>query len=125
MPSYDASFNPPAPIADVIVVHPVTGTSSGALRGKLDSGADVTVIPEMLVAQLSLNPKGYTWTRSYDGTYSRRLLYYVRIVVEGFRLPTVRCIAVNRSDVLLGRNVLNRFIITLDGKHLTFELKDP
>jgi hypothetical protein len=30
-----------------------------------------------------------------------------------------------RNDVLLGRNVLNRFVITLDGKALTFEMKDP
>ena len=43
MPAYDTSFTPPAPVADVTVAHPVTGISSGALRGKLDSGADVTV----------------------------------------------------------------------------------
>ena len=45
--------------------------------------------------------------------------------VEGFDLAIVRCIAADRANVLLGRNVLNRFIITLDGKTLTFELKDP
>ena len=31
----------------------------------------------------------------------------------------------DRSNVLLGRNVLNRFVITLDGKNLTFELSNP
>ena len=76
MPAYDAGFNPPAPVAGVTAAHPVSGASSGALRGKLDSGADVTVVPERLIAQL-------------------------------------------------GRNVLNRFLITLDGKNLTFELQDP
>ena len=50
---------------------------------------------------------------------------YIRLTVEGFDLPAVRCIAADRSDLLLGRNVLNRFIITLDGKSLMFELKDP
>lgn len=54
MPAYDHNFNPPAPVAEVTVVHIVTGASSASLFGKLDSGADVTVIPEKLVAQLSL-----------------------------------------------------------------------
>jgi len=45
--------------------------------------------------------------------------------LEGFVLATVRCIATNRADVLLGRNVLNRFLVILDGKNLKFELKDP
>jgi hypothetical protein len=45
--------------------------------------------------------------------------------LEGSVLPAVRSIATDRSNVLLGRNVLNRFLIILDGKQLTFELKDP
>jgi predicted aspartyl protease len=125
MPAYDPAFSPPAPVADVTVVHPTTGVNSGALRGKLDSGADVTVIPQRLVAELGMTPRGRIWTRGYDGTYAQRLIYYVRLTVESFDLLTVRCIAADRVDVLLGRNVLNRFIITLDGKNLTFELKDP
>ncbi len=125
MPAYDTGFIPPAPVADVTVVHPVTGLSSGILRGKLDSGADVTVIPAHVVTSLHIAPKGHTWTRGYDGTYARRAVYYVRMTVEGFALAIVRCIATDRTNVLLGRNVLNRFLITLDGKNLTFELQEP
>jgi len=29
------------------------------------------------------------------------------------------------SDAILGRDVLNHFILTLNGKDLTFELQDP
>lgn len=49
----------------------------------------------------------------------------MRLTVEGFNLPAVRCVAADRAEVLLGRNALNRFIITFPGKNLTFELKDP
>jgi predicted aspartyl protease len=124
VPAYDRSFNPPAPVADVTIMHPVTGARSSVLRGKLDSGADVTVIPERVVAQLGMTPKGRIWTRGYDGTYTQRSVYYVRLRVEGFNLASVRCVATDRANVLLGRNVLNHFVITLDGKNLVFELED-
>ena len=58
----------------------------------------------------------------FDGTFSQRPVYYVRITVEGYDLPVVRCIAADRLNVLVGRNVLNRFVITLDGRNLKFDL---
>src|SRR5205085_11950550 len=94
MPAYDSSFHPPAPVAEVTVTHPVTGAESGMLRGKLDTGADITVIPERVVAQLGLTPKGLLWTRGYDGTYSRRPVYYAQMRVEGRLVEAVRCIAI-------------------------------
>jgi len=125
VPAYDPAFNPPAAVTDVTIAHPVTAAKRSVLRAKLDTGADITVIPQRLVGQLGIAPKGRVWTRGYDGTYAQRPVYYVRLTLEGFNLAAVRCIATDRSNVLLGRNVLNRFIIILDGKNLTLELKDP
>lgn len=123
MPAYDFSLNPPAPIADVVIANMTSGASS-AIRGKLDCGADITVIPENLATQLGINPKSHTWTKGYDGTYSLRPVYYVKLAIEGFDFASVRCIATNRTNALIGRNVLNRFITILDGKTLTFDIKD-
>ncbi len=85
----------------------------------------MTVIPEELLLQLGLSPHGRTWTTSFDGSRTNRDLYYVGVSVEGFALPSVRCVAASRDDVLLGRNVLNHFPITLDGKNLAFDFQDP
>lgn len=51
-------------------------------------------------------------------------VYYVRLTIEGFPVASVRCIATARGDVLVGRNVLNRFFITLDGRRQTFALSE-
>jgi predicted aspartyl protease len=120
---YDRNFSPPAPIAEVTITHPVTEASSGVLQGKLDTGADITVIPENLVSKLGLSAKAYLWARGYDGNYSHRPVYYVRLSIEGNDLLAVRCVAAERRNVLIGRNVLNRFLLTLDGRNLCFKLE--
>jgi predicted aspartyl protease len=125
MHQYDRGFTPPAPVVDVVVMHPLRQAERAGVRGKLDTGADLTVIPSRLVVQLGILPHGQVWARGYDGVHTRRHVYYVRMILEETVLASVRCIAADRAYVLLGRNVLNRFVATLDGKKLTFDLRDP
>lgn len=91
----------------------------------MDTGADITLFRKGLLyrSESVLRPAfGHAVTTVLT---HKRAVYYVRLTLEGFVLATVRCIATNRADVLLGRNVLNRFLVILEGKNLTFELKDP
>jgi predicted aspartyl protease len=124
MPSYSTFLKPPGPVATVRIIDPETGAGSQEFPGKLDTGADLTVIPEMLALQLTLPPWGHVRARGFDGSYARHPIYYVRLVVQGFLLPRVRCMSAQREDALLGRDVLNQFIITLDGKKLEFEIAE-
>lgn len=123
MPAYDLDYDPPAPVAGVVLAHAVTGAKSALLRGKLDTGAGLTVIPQSMVVQLGLTTHRFVWARSYDGSYCERAVYYVRLAMEGHECLAVRCVAVERTTVLVGRNVLNRFVLALDGGKLRFELK--
>lgn len=125
MLSYSAALSPPGPVASIRVIQPATGAESGPLPGKLDTGADLTVLPDRVLAELRVPPWGRVWARSFDGSYSQRLVYYVCLRVEGFELPAIRCMGARRPDALLGRDVLNQFVILLDGKSLCFDLRDP
>jgi hypothetical protein len=55
MPAYDATwFEPPAPVAEVSVRSPQTGTTLSDVPMLLDSGADVSLIPQSYIEQLGL-----------------------------------------------------------------------
>ena len=55
MPDYDGSlFTPPAPLARVSLRNPETGTTVNELAMLLDSGADVTLLPQSFVNQIGV-----------------------------------------------------------------------
>jgi len=125
MHHYDPTFSPPAPCINLIVHHPSDPTKAVPGRRKLDTGADLCVIPQRLVTELQLLLVDEIAARAYDGTLFTRPMYIVSIEVAGHWINNVPAIAVQRKDVLLGRNVLNHLTITLKGKDLIFELRDP
>lgn len=125
MPRYDDSLTPPAPFVDVIVIHPSDASNTAPLRGKLDTGADLSAIHESSAIQLRLPARGTVTGRDYKGEITTHMAYSISLEIDGLRLDNVKVIATSRTDVLLGRNVLNQFIITLNGKTLTFDMEDP
>ena len=55
MPSYDASdFDPPAPVARVVLRHPASGATLADVPLLLDTGADVTLLPRTAVERLGV-----------------------------------------------------------------------
>ncbi|MGQ9627513.1 MAG: retropepsin-like aspartic protease [Anaerolineae bacterium] len=125
MSHYDTNIHPPAPLAFVLVSHPFDREKNRQLQGKLDTGADLSVIPESLPNELQLIPAREIVIRSYDGTVQHKPGYFVALEVEGQPVQLVEAIAAKRTNMLLGRDVLNRFRLTLDGKALTWDIEDP
>jgi predicted aspartyl protease len=121
--SYDHSEFPAFPSFDIQIFKADLPTRSVSLRAKLDTGASITVIPEQFVAWLNLPIRDHLQIKGYDGASRLRPVYGIDLKFNGFDLYWIDCIAIQRKNVLLGRNVLNRFFIALDGPNLTFDIK--
>jgi predicted aspartyl protease len=122
---YDATLIPPGPMVDVTIQPIGRAEPRTTLPGKLDTGADITVIPPSLVNDLQLIPEMPIVMTSYDGIETRRVAYFVDLEIAGRKLESIEVVAAPRNNILLGRDILNHFSITLNGKDLTFEMRDP
>jgi hypothetical protein len=123
--SYNSDFDPPMPIVDVLLIEPHSGETSGPHRALIDSGSDGTLVPVNLLAQIGARSVGsgrLTWLWQE----SRRVKTYImELQVGPHRLPAIRVAGVPAgTDLVLGRNVLNRLLVTLNGPAETTELSD-
>jgi hypothetical protein len=127
MPAYDATrFQPPAPVALVTLRDPTTGAACADVPMLLDSGADVSLVPEPVVRRLGVAPTpGQQYQLvAFDGTISfapvvRWELVFCRRTFRG------QFLLIDQDSGILGRNVLNAVAIVFDGPRLDWDEYRP
>lgn len=119
---YEVSEQPPAPYLDLKIRPSLQAMSFLSQRAKLDSGAGMTVIPSSLVDRWKLVPHSTVTVRAYDGHVSTRPTYLVDLAIGKRQFTQVKVTLSPRTNVLLGRDVLNQLRITLDGPHQITEI---
>lgn len=113
---YNRQVIPPAPYVHV-VVRRIDGTgASQPVPALIDSGADRTVIPTTLAMELGLPQAGVIEVAGFNQVASIMPLYVIQIGIGDLTPRTADVLgAPGEQYVLLGRDVLNGYRITLDG----------
>lgn len=123
MPNYNhEDFDPPAPMAWVDIRNPHTGQTLENVPMLIDTGADVTLVPQVVLDHLRLTTSdetayelvGFSGERQTVTAVQLELLF-CRKTFRGQFLP------LNQAWGILGRNVLNVVALHLNGPQLQWE----
>ena len=114
--AYDQSYFPTAPHIEIWIGVPEESLSVGPLSAFVDSGADATIIPISYIRPLKLEVADRKRIRSPWGDAHIVDIYFVDLGIGDVNLPPIEVVAdENSEEIIVGRNVLNRLRVVLDG----------
>lgn len=120
---YSRNFNPPAPIIELYISAPLSNASSLSIA-LIDSGADITVIPERIVSQLKLRRVDSMLASGFGKAMIEATVYSAILSIEGILKPTIyRILSWNEDYALIGRDLLNKLIAVLNGPSRELSLR--
>ncbi|HEX8844225.1 MAG TPA: aspartyl protease family protein [Pyrinomonadaceae bacterium] len=125
MPAYDSVlFAPPAPLAHVSLRNPESGAVQTDVPMLLDTGADVTVLPQVTVVKLGIEASSENRYEliGFEGHTSLASVVNLEMIFLGLTFRG-QFLLTEQEWGVIGRNVLNAVSLLLDGPHLTWDLK--
>jgi predicted aspartyl protease len=112
---YDATYDPPIPVCNVTLTAPATGYSV-ELTAIVDTGADGTIVPVHYLEEIGARRAIEANLRSQWGERRTVFLYLVDLQIGELTLSSVYVVGDELGqETVLGRNVLNRLRLLLDG----------
>jgi len=122
---YNNKYLPAAPFVQVTIYslnRPKMGLSIALL---VDSGTDGTLLPKKIIKAIRAR---FLETRMMGGITGPRVqvrAYLVSIEIGGYVIHGIRAAALeDDQEPILGRDVLNQLIVTLNGLGETIEIRD-
>jgi predicted aspartyl protease len=113
---YLTNYYPPIPALEIRIGYPTEALATGPLEAIVDTGADGTLIPQALLDDIGAPLVDEVRMRSQWGESRSATLFAVDVGIGDLLLPDVEVVGDEAGEeIILGRNVLNRLKLLLDG----------
>ena len=123
---FSRTYVPPAPVLAVSLASPDESPQVGPTQALIDTGADGTFVPTSFLEILDVPIVYTTNVRSHLGESAYQVaVYKVDLILGEVRLPNVEVVGDDwGSEIILGRNVLNKLRLFLDGPGQMTDLRE-
>jgi predicted aspartyl protease len=122
---YDAAFTPAMPVVEVTIQHIDTGERSGTITAIIDSGADSCILPARLLKAIGSEPIRRSQMIGAANIGFQVELHLVIVHLGPITVYGVEAVADKQNrDAIIGRNVLNQLVVTLNGLAGVTEITD-
>jgi predicted aspartyl protease len=122
---YSTDYHPPIPMVPVHFGYNGNPFSIGPYDAIVDTGADATIIPETIAKKLHATPLNTGQLRTQWGDMHPVTLYVLDVTIGDQKLPGIVVAGdPTTEEIVLGRDVLNKLQLFLDGLEQTTHLLD-
>lgn len=121
--AYSDDYHPPMPVIEVGLNVPGRDQAATQFVAMIDSGSDGTLVPIDVLEAVNARYVGDARMRGLLGDSQSVDIYLASLYIGSQIVHAVRVIAAPPDEeAILGRNVLNNLVITLNGPASTTEL---
>lgn len=123
--AYNSDYSPPIPTLPITFGREGERAWLGPFEAILDTGADATIVPLSIAHRIKAVPLNPGQLESPWGDVHPVTLYIVGVEIAGQLLPGVVVAGDESADeIILGRDVLNKLPLFLDGPKERTEVLD-
>jgi len=113
---YDRSYLPPAPIITLTVDGYSDSAEPATIRAMVDSGADGTMLPTAVLEKIEASYVDSVRMSGVTGTIEQQDRYRVRLQIGDIVIKGIDAVAIeSENESLIGRDVVNQLVVTLNG----------
>ena len=93
------------------------------VKGKIDTGSDITVIPAYLASELKLDVLEMNEIMAVNRTVSECPTYFASIKIGHTVFSKLLVMSMQKEYALLGRDLINLWQLNIDGQNMAFTIE--